>query len=102
MPKGKKYGGRVAGTPNKLTKDFRAFLNDFYYSEQDDKQTRFEKIQLRLYELSTKEKSKSIQIKAIQTILRTLGVFNDNQKLDIGIAKDKINIKIGFKEDASE
>ena len=102
MPKGKKFGGRTSGTPNKLTKDFRAFLNDFYYTEEDDKQTRFEKLQYGLYELATKEKNKAIRLKAIQTILKTLGVFDSNQKVDIGIAKEKINIRIGFKEKAEE
>lgn len=96
-----KTGGRKAGTPNKLTKDFKTFLRDFY-SEQDDKQTRFEKLQYGLYELATKEKNKAIRLKAIQTILKILGVFDNNNKVEVGIAKDKINIKIGFKEKADE
>lgn len=96
-----KTGGRKAGTPNKLTKDFKTFLRDFY-SEQDDKQTRFEKLQYGLYELATKEKNKEIRLKAIQTILKILGVFDNNNKVEVGIAKDKINIKIGFKEKADE
>lgn len=96
-----KTGGRKAGTPNKLTKDFKTFLRDFY-SEQDDKQTRFEKLQYGLYELATKEKDKAIRLKAIQTILKTLGVFDNNNKVEVGIAKDKINIRIGFKEKADE
>lgn len=96
-----KTGGRKAGTPNKLTKDFKTFLRDFY-SEQDDKQTRFEKLQYGLYELATKEKDKAIRLKAIQTILKILGVFDNNNKVEVGIAKDKINIRIGFKEKADE
>lgn len=96
-----KTGGRKAGTPNKLTKDFKTFLRDFY-SEQDDKQTRFEKLQYGLYELATKEKNKEIRLKAIQTILKILGVFDNNNKVEVGIAKDKINIRIGFKEKADE
>lgn len=96
-----KTGGRKAGTPNKLTKDFKTFLRDFY-SEQDDKQTRFEKLQYGLYELATKEKNKAIRLKAIQTILKILGVFDNNNKVEVGIAKDKINIKIGFKEKADK
>lgn len=96
-----KTGGRKAGTPNKLTKDFKTFLRDFY-SEQDDKQTRFEKLQYGLYELATKEKNKAIRLKAIQTILKILGVFDNNNKVEVGIAKDKINIRIGFKEKADE
>lgn len=97
-----KTGGRKAGTPNKLTKDFRVFLNEFYSTEEDDKQTRFEKLQYGLYELATKEKNKEIRLKAIQTILKILGVFDNNNKVEVGIAKDKINIKIGFKEKADE
>lgn len=76
-------------------------MRDFY-SEQDDKQTRFEKLQYGLYELATKEKNKAIRLKAIQTILKILGVFDNNNKVEVGIAKDKINIKIGFKEKADE
>lgn len=102
--KRKKYGGRKAGTPNKITKNFKIFLFEYYFTKSTDEFSRFEKIQIALYKLATEEKDKVIRLKAIDTILKMLGVYNNN-KIELGIEndkKDKINITIGFKEDASE
>lgn len=97
-----KKGGRKKGTPNKITKDFKIFLVEYYFTKSADEWTRFEKIQIALYKLATEEKDKAIRLKAIDMILKMLGIYN-NQKLEIGITdeeKDRIKISIGFKEDA--
>lgn len=46
---GNKYGGRVKGTPNRLTKELRTVLKDIVYRE-------LETIELRLDELDPKER----------------------------------------------
>jgi len=46
---GKKFGGREAGTPNKLTKELRAVLKDVLYNE-------LEKIEELLESLEPKER----------------------------------------------
>ena len=46
---GNKYGGRVKGTPNRLTKELRTVLKDIVYRE-------LESIELRLDELEPKER----------------------------------------------
>lgn len=102
--KKKKTGGRKAGTPNKLTKDFKLFLFEYYFTKSASEFSRFEKIQIALYKLATEEKDKLIRLKAIDTILKMFGIYNNN-KIEVGIEnreKDKINITIGFKEDASK
>lgn len=41
---GKKYGGRVAGTPNKLTKELRAVLKNILHQEIELLPEHFEKL----------------------------------------------------------
>ena len=38
---GKKYGGRVKGTPNRMTKELRSVLKDILYQELEEVQERF-------------------------------------------------------------
>lgn len=45
MPKGKKFGGRKAGTPNKVTASTRDALKRFIDSQQSEVERAFKKLQ---------------------------------------------------------
>ena len=44
---GKKFGGRVAGTPNKLTKEIRAALKNILHQEIELLSEHFQKLEIK-------------------------------------------------------
>ena len=75
---GKKYGGREAGTPNKLTKELRAVLKDVLYNE-------LEKLEELLESLEPKERLELV-IKLIPFILPKVNKIGHtyNEPFDAG------------------
>lgn len=103
-----KTGGRKAGTPNKITADFKKYFEGYYYdsviSGKDDKGndislSRLEIINEKLYNLAVTPNSKhpEIQLKAINLIYKALGAFNTNNNIDLAIESKNAKIFVGFK-----
>ena len=76
---GEKYGGREAGTPNRLTKELRTILKDVLYNE-------LENIEELLDSLETKERLDML-IKLMPFALPKVDKIGhtDNEPFDVGL-----------------
>lgn len=78
MAKGKKTGGRVKGTPNRLTKEIREILKNLIFTELENFQTYFD-------ELEPKEKMEIVYKLMPYVLPKVKDISHDNNEpIDFG------------------
>lgn len=96
-------GGRQKGTPNKINKKIaKELFKEYYFSESqlngsEESKTRFELLLMQLEKIAFTSKSDAIKLKAINIIMKALGVY-DNKMIEINTDDKKISLNIGFKD----
>ncbi len=98
--KRKKTGGRKKGTPNKLSKKVaREIIEKYFFTEIDldgsiEKTTRFEQLIIELEDIAFNSSKDAIRLKAMNIIIKALGLYNTSKELEIENKDNKINIRI--------
>lgn len=81
---GKKHGGRIKGTPNKLTKEMRVLLKGIVFNE-------LETIQDKLDKLDDKERLETL-IKLLPYVLpKAMHLTSDSKESDLPVQVYKLN-----------